>query len=283
MVSSARRGAFTLIELLVVIAIIAILIALLVPAVQKVRESAARTECNNKLKQLGIGCQNYHGSFKRFPSARGTPTVFTSNMGWMHKILPFIEQEAIYNQGQTTPGSTRNTFIQMYLCPVNPRNLGPSSVRGFTSYLGVAGSDFYNGVFQCDSVGVKLTDIFDGSSNTLMVGERPPNPDLVWGEHTYSDYDTILAAKNTVLLGAPYDGSMNAAPYSCSTKVPFYFALGDVNDNCDMYRFWSHHPGGAHWLFADGSSRFMSYAAGVPIIPQMATRNGNETVDPSGY
>src|SRR5690348_510471 len=90
---SARRQAFTLIELLVVIAIIAILIALLVPAVQKVREAAARTQCANNLKQIGLGLINYHDQYKFFP-AEGTG----QGVSWYTRVLPYVEQGAIYNQ-----------------------------------------------------------------------------------------------------------------------------------------------------------------------------------------
>jgi prepilin-type N-terminal cleavage/methylation domain-containing protein/prepilin-type processing-associated H-X9-DG protein len=95
-VPSRSRTAFTLIELLVVIAIIAILIALLVPAVQKVREAAARTQCQNNLKQIGLGLHNYHDSVKKFPV--GQYDDDTRNWGWMSFFLPYVEQAGIYRQ-----------------------------------------------------------------------------------------------------------------------------------------------------------------------------------------
>src|ERR1700731_4260119 len=88
-----KRGAFTLIELLVVISIIGVLIALLVPAVQKVREAAARTQCTNNLKQIGLGLYNYEASFQEFPSQAAKPP---NHSGWMVEILPYIEQASIY-------------------------------------------------------------------------------------------------------------------------------------------------------------------------------------------
>src|ERR1043166_10172194 len=96
-----QRKGFTLIELLVVIAIIAILIALLVPAVQKVREAAARTQCTNNLKQLGIAFHNYHDVNKKFPPGQlsrigNLASVATDQRVWMHFILPYIEQQALY-------------------------------------------------------------------------------------------------------------------------------------------------------------------------------------------
>ena len=91
----SRRTGFTLIELLVVIAIIAILIALLVPAVQKVREAAARTQCTNNLKQIGIACHNFHGTFDYFPSdnAATAPPYPFPNTCWKLQTLPFLEQQ----------------------------------------------------------------------------------------------------------------------------------------------------------------------------------------------
>src|SRR5262249_55910913 len=125
-----RRG-FTLIELLVVIAIIAILIGLLVPAVQKVREAAARTQCQNNLKQLGLALHGYHAVYKPLPAPRGTHVtgeLFTEFRGWMCEILPHVEQGNLYAMMYTDPWfvgffATFNTPVPTYLCPADPRDL----------------------------------------------------------------------------------------------------------------------------------------------------------------
>lgn len=276
------RRAFTLIELLVVIAIIGILIAMLVPAVQKVREASARTTCLNNIKQIGLALHNYHTAEKRFPSARGVnKNSFAAFPGWMNAILVFVEHSDIYQQEKNSAGSTRNAFVVNYICPNDSRDLKPTAVRGMTSFLGVTGSDWTNGVFQVDSPGVRIREIADGTSNTLMIGERPPNPDQVWGEHLYSDYDTVLPTKCTTVYSGPYDTSMKPTPYNCSSRIPYFFQPGKVDDNCDMYHYWSFHPGGGNWIFADGSGRFLTYTGGLTRIPQLSTRDGGENVDPT--
>src|SRR5206468_553109 len=113
-----RRPAFTLIELLVVIAIIAVLIGLLLPAVQKVREAAARSSCANNLKQLGLAVHNYQGAYGFFPPAR----LGNNHASWLVLVMPFMEQESIYRQFNlnnnyaSQPATARLADIRSYLC-----------------------------------------------------------------------------------------------------------------------------------------------------------------------
>jgi prepilin-type N-terminal cleavage/methylation domain-containing protein len=290
----SARSAFTLIELLVVIAIIGILIALLVPAVQKVREAAARTQCANNLKQLGLALHNYHDVYKHFPAPRGThiaPTYeFTEFRGWMCEILPYIEENNLARQMYTNPwyvGFFANYTmpVQMYLCPSDPRNLlnVPSGNGAMTSYVGVTGSDTdvnrqfngpTNGIFNVSSPGIRLTDITDGTSNTLMLGERPPAADLFLGWWGASDYDNFLSTRQ--LYGDPFN--------SGGCVLPGLFGPGSLNGPCDgdSNHFWSFHTGGANWLLGDASVHFLPYSASALTLP-MASRNGGEIVDLSGY
>jgi prepilin-type N-terminal cleavage/methylation domain-containing protein/prepilin-type processing-associated H-X9-DG protein len=307
-----RRIGFTLIELLVVIAIIAVLIALLVPAVQKVRTAAANAQCANNLKQIGLALHQYHDHFNGFPTPRGCVGWDGDPqwVGWMYAILPFIEQDAIYKS------KAWSSIIPTYLCPADSReNAGgvwTPPHGGFfpialTSYLGVVGNnpdyalDGESSVWENDQgetravsdfdgvmgrhSGVKLTQIVDGTSSTLLVGERPPSGDGpsgdgYWGWWPSNISDAALFANSgTNGMAGPAgdshgDGSGSPCPHN------MYFSPGNLADFCHVNHFWSFHPGGGNWLLCDGSVHFVAYTAGIDIIPAMATIAGNEKVPP---
>jgi len=305
------RLAFTLIELLVVIAIIAILIGLLLPAVQKVREAAARMKCQNNMKQMGLALHNYHDANGKMPNGVvSSGDQYHPYWSWIALILPYYEQDNLYRQADTwarsggpnywpwgyfwvnpqTPANPAlGTILSVLKCPSDARQdqvlsgakagIAPQSNVAFTGYLGVGGisSDFNNytntsqiGILYWTS-GTRMTDITDGTSNTMMVGERPPSSDLYYGWW---------------FAGAGYDGSgvgdvvMGAREYNYASangcpSSAVGFQAGNPNTFCDQMHFWSFHSGGANFLMGDGSVRFVTYSANT-VLPQMMTRSGGE-------
>ncbi len=304
MVRRSSRAAFTVLELLVVLAIVATLLALLIPAVQRLREAGDRSYCQNNLKQLGVALHAYHDQYGKFPQAYnewcnlceptdqpGAPD-FRPRKSWATLILPFVEQEVL--AGLPTQ-QFRSAVIATFLCPTDQPNGQETSDGGsfqflgnrfgLTSYLAVEGSAYQIGPGQSlvnlqfdgpkDGVifrsgDIRLTDIRDGSSSTLLLGERPPSPppDLDWGWWTWSAYDTALAVVDWRML-----------PYGNECGAPARYGPGNSDDPCSAHHFWSCHDGGANWLFADGSVHFLTYAA-ADILPALATRSGGEAVEP---
>src|SRR5260221_5684138 len=194
--SLTTRTAFSLIELLVVIFVIGVLVALTTAAVQRVRAAAARLECANHLKQIGIGLHHYHNTYKALPAGMSYqggngPNLY---MGWHTRLLPFIEQPALWGQAQkayalmpnpffNNPPHPLDTVIPTYICPADGRSfVSGETGMGLTSYLGVQGTNQVrkNGVLFVDSK-IRFADVTDGLSNTLLVGERPPSGNEFWG------------------------------------------------------------------------------------------------------
>jgi prepilin-type N-terminal cleavage/methylation domain-containing protein/prepilin-type processing-associated H-X9-DG protein len=300
-----RRG-FTLIELLVVMAIIAVLIGLLLPAVQKVREAAARSQCENNLKQIGIACHAYHdaqlalppGYLATGPYSDGA-TDTSPGWGWSAFLLPHLEQDNVYRQLnfaqplQTSAGI--QTMLKVFLCPSDVPPLAPFTVSDAvgtpvalaapSSYAATVGPDASDiadptgeGVFYRNSR-TKLTDIIDGTSQTVMIGER-----------AWVDSNGIWAGapSGAVLrpgVRNPWQNALGAAPALVLAHNNWINIKDDADGGLDD--FSSYHTNGANLLFADGSVHFV--ASIVAEGPQhqaffaLGTRAGNDSAAALGY
>jgi prepilin-type N-terminal cleavage/methylation domain-containing protein len=319
-----RRTAFTLIELLVVIAIIAVLIALLVPAVQKVREAAARGQCANNLKELGLAMHSYHDLRKSFPggqygdynqpSAFGGPFENSESWSWLAFLLPYIEQQGIYTQGNipTTPinqSSAPSAVIQTFLCPSDQlAHLGaqvelshylraPGLLVGMTNYKGVQGANFCFGPYTNNAVdGPGIGGVAPTWCECWENGDGILFP-MVW-EHPYRITDVIDGTSNTFMIGEDvylpgsygpglygrgYAWAHSAEVHLTCAIPPNYVTLGDPPAMLSNWQltngFKSLHPGGLQFALIDGSVRFISEDIPLGAYRALATIRGNEAVD----
>jgi prepilin-type N-terminal cleavage/methylation domain-containing protein/prepilin-type processing-associated H-X9-DG protein len=287
------RPGFTLLELLVVIAIIAVVMGLLLCAVQRVRGAAARIQCANQLRQIGLAAHQHLDTQGSFPAGyrSHTPTQPYPSAGWLPMLLPYVEQDAVwrdlvadYRRSRSPfidpPHRGMSTVIRLFGCPVDGRTTQSQFAPrdgiqvALTSYLGVQGDSHSSrdGVLFPDSA-VRITDITDGSSNTLLAGERPPSTDFQLG-WWYAGEGQNFAGSGDTILGVRERNVMPAMYFQCEPG-PYAFAPGTLDEQCDLFRFWSLHSGGAHFVFADGSVRFLSYAS-APVLPALASRAGGE-------
>jgi prepilin-type N-terminal cleavage/methylation domain-containing protein len=294
--ASRRRPGFTLIELLVVIAIIAILMALLLPAVQKVRAAAARMQCQNNLKQIGLGLHNYHDAKKGFPPGA---TTFTPRTCWTAMILPYIEQGNLarnynYSLDWTASPAVAQISVPIYTCPSNPLGVHTDTVNytfapSVGDYQSINEIKFYVGI-NCFNLppttvsgdpriagtltwntSTQIEQIGDGSSNTILVAEDAGRPNL------YGSNGAPIATGPGVAPGGAWadpNGTFSITGALSNGAVPGPCAV-NCSSNGEVYSF---HAGGANAVFGDGAVHFLADNMNLCLLAALATRNGGEVI-----
>ena len=308
----SRRIGFTLIELLVVIAIIAVLIALLVPAVQKVREAAARAQCVNNLKQLGIAIHAHIDSFKHFPesksySGEGTaPVAPFTGRGWILKCLPYLDQIPLYEQFEPSQvgnintaaqtGGVLNTKPQLMVqlnvlrCPADDSSRKLSTVQNQLAPAPAATTN-YQGVIGVSNMG-------GGWPGTPW--EVKYNAGVAWDNHNNAKCNGLFfrnsyqvkikvaqvtdGLSNTLAVGeqVPEQNVHSAAFFangdyaSCHAPLNFFPPTPDPTNWPRVMSFRSRHPGGCHFALADGTVRWISQSVDRLSYMELCTRAGNE-------
>jgi prepilin-type N-terminal cleavage/methylation domain-containing protein/prepilin-type processing-associated H-X9-DG protein len=301
--TNGKRHGFTLIELLVVIAIIAVLLGLLLPAVQKVREAANRMACANNLKQLGLALHNYHDDYRTFPPGQVMAPYarWTTNHGWAVFILPYIEQKSLYdayhwevNVADPLNLPVGSTQLKSFQCPSAEPNRFYTAGPGGHGACGDYAPTWYvdpdvvpalvkQGLIDlpADHQGIltpnlmtRLSDITDGTSHTILLTEDAGRPRR-WRAGRLGDDQTVEGGSwyafnsGIMLQGSSPDGTTRPGP--C--------ALNCTNER-QVYAF---HSGGANAVFADGSVRFLEASLSIRVLAALVTRAGGEVVSADDF
>jgi prepilin-type N-terminal cleavage/methylation domain-containing protein/prepilin-type processing-associated H-X9-DG protein len=306
-----HRLGFTLVELLVVIAIIGVLVSLLLPAVQAARESARRMQCQNNLKQIALGCHNFHDTHGKFPSGGLAPTVTPgSQFSVLAQLLPFIEQGNVHDlidfkapANDPLNTNARMSKIATFLCPSDGRDNPMPASGAATNYMAntgtlpffvIPGQMNYNGVFYVNHA-VRFADITDGTTNTALFSERlmadgsnaivskvedvffhPGNPATADEAHAIClTVDiTNLANQFPLFMGAPWLHHQHRYHHISppNGRSCGYFVVGKSTMPPS-----SRHPGGVNVALGDGSVRLIPNSVDLLAWRALGTRNGGET------
>ncbi len=303
------RTAFTLIELLVVIAIIAVLLGLLLPAVQKVREAASRAKCQNNLKQIGLAAHNFHDTNNKFPSGGLAPTVVPgSQFSALAQLLPQLEQPNLSRlidftkpPADAANDAARNTTVATFRCPSDKENPIPSAGAA-TNYVANTGTmpffvvpnpQLYNGVFYVNTA-TRFADLTDGTSNTAFFSERlmadgsnaivspvedvffnpgdPATADIAY--NTCKAVDTAnLANQFPLFMGAPWMHHQHRYQHISppNGRSCGFFVVGKSTMPPS-----SRHTGGVNAVLGDGSVKFIRDSIDLAAWRALGTRNGGE-------
>ena len=274
-----RNRGFTLIELLVVMAIIAILIAVLMPAVQNVRAAARRTQCRNNLHNIGIALLNYHDINQVLPpgwlTSRERRRIVPGYSSWLVAILPHLEQGELFNASNVelpewheSNATVVGRRLDVYICPSDPKNKGQLEFNwqgkkvlvAYSNYVGSLGTDYRmdlfvdpdqpgpNGVLYRHS-SVRYQGITDGTSTTLLAGEKINNDPLcraMWG----------FGATSVVV-----SDSMHGITQG---------------EHAAFWGFSSQHPPGSHFVMCDGSVGMINRQIDLDLFLALSTRAGDE-------
>jgi prepilin-type processing-associated H-X9-DG protein len=288
-----ERIATTVIEAITVVAIVFVLFALTMSAVQRMRDASCQADCRNRMRQVAMALHSYVSRNGYFPPGCNSDTHEYQQpyMSWHVRILPDMEQSTLYDDAIKSFSQDRvfyhrpphwhaETVFKTYGCPSDIRTQeliyqSNGKGHGLTSYLGANGTraSKSDGVLYLNS-SVRFSDITDGTTNTLLIGERPPSTDLIFG-WWYAGWGQDKNGEGDMILGTRVLNNENRSP-ECSVG-PHLFKAGNLKNQCDFLHFWSTHSGGANFAFADGSVRFLRYSANE-ILPALGTRAGGDSV-----